>query len=274
MRFSSRSRLGLLWLGFAIAGQQTALSQNSAPASTLPPVTFTADQDHQNMMDQLGIKALRPGPSGNEKAPNPANYDESKANPYPDLPDSLTMNNGQKVTTPQMWWEKRRPEIVEMYEKYVYGRIPNDVPKVTWSITAVDHEMIGFNRVIVKDLIGQVDNSSYPAISVKIHMTLVTPEKAAGPVPILIMFGRAGFPAPNEPAGEDLDRINAAWKALLVQQDPSLKDVLANHPAWQPVRPTPFQPPATECGRRSAQHLAVDRSGLGIRSPRPRQRTG
>ena len=39
------------------------------------------------MMDQLGIKALRPGPSGDESAPNHANYDESKANPYPDLPD-------------------------------------------------------------------------------------------------------------------------------------------------------------------------------------------
>jgi len=48
---------------------------------------------------------------------------------------------------------------------------------------------------------------------------------------------------PNEPAGEELERINAAWKALLIQQDPSLKDVFAKHPAWQPVRPTPFQPP-------------------------------
>ncbi len=241
MRFSSRSRLGLLCLGFVIAGQQAAFSQNSA--SPPPPVTFTADQDHQNMMDQLGIKSLRPGPSGNEKAPNHANYDESKANPYPNLPDPLTLNDGQKVTTPQMWWEKRRPEIVDMYEKYVYGRIPTDVPKVTWSVTAVDHEMIGFNRVIAKDLVGQVDNSAYPAISVKIHMTLVTPANATGPVPILIMFGRAGFPAPNEPSGEDLDRINAAWKAVLVQQDPSLNDVLAKHPAWEPVRPTPFQPP-------------------------------
>ena len=52
-------------------------------AGSLPPVTFTADQDHQNMMDQLGIKTLRPGWSGNENAPNHANYDESKANPYP-----------------------------------------------------------------------------------------------------------------------------------------------------------------------------------------------
>ena len=83
------------------------------------------------MMDQLGIKALRPGPSGNEKAPNHANYDESKANPYPNLPDPLTMNDGQKVTTAKMWWEQRRPEFVEMFSKYVYGRVPNSVPKVT-----------------------------------------------------------------------------------------------------------------------------------------------
>jgi hypothetical protein len=202
-----------------------------------------ADQDHQNMMDQLGIKALRPGPSGNEKAPNHANYDEAKANPYPDLPDPLTTNDGQKVTTPQMWWDKRRPEIVEMYEKYVYGRVPNHVPKVTWTVTAVDHELLGFTPVTAKDLVGEVDNSLYPAIKVKIHMTLVTPARATGPVPVLMMFGRAGFPAPNEPRGEDLDRINQAMKAQLVQQEPSLKDVFAQHPAWEPVKATPFQPP-------------------------------
>ena len=195
------------------------------------------------MMDQLGIKALRPGPSGNEKAPNHANYDESKANPYPNLPDPLKLNNGQPVTTPQIWWDQRRPEIVEDYEKYVYGRIPQNVPIVKWTVSAVDHEMIGFNRVLAKDLIGTVDNSAYPAITVKIHMTVVTPENATGPVPLLIMFGRAGFPYPKEPAGEDLDHINAAWKALLVQQDPSLKDALAKYPAWEPVHSAPFQPP-------------------------------
>ena len=80
------------------------------------------------------------------------------------------------------------PEIVEMYEKYVYGRIPRNVPRVTWHVAAVDHEMIGFHRVLARDLLGEVDNSSYPAISVKIHMTLVTPENASGPVPLLIMF--------------------------------------------------------------------------------------
>ena len=78
------------------------------------------------MMDQLGIKALRPGPSGDEKAPNHANYDESKANPYPNIPDPLTLNNGEKVTTAAMWWDKRRPELVEMFEKEVYGRVPKN----------------------------------------------------------------------------------------------------------------------------------------------------
>ena len=208
-----------------------------------PPVTFNSEQDHQNMMDQLGIKSLRPGPSGNEKAPNHANYDESKANPYPNVPDPLTMNDGRKVTTPEIWWKDRRPEIVEGFSKYVYGRVPANAPKVAWTVTAVDHEMIGFTPVIAKEIIGEVDNSSYPAISVKMHMTLVTPANAKGPVPVLMMFSRAGFPNPHEPSPEEFDRVNQAWKAVLEAQDPSLRDVFEKHPAWQPVKATPFQFP-------------------------------
>jgi hypothetical protein len=238
-----RSQHSLLALSCALALPAGLHCQSAAAASTPAPVTFTADQDHQNMMDQLGIKALRPGPSGDEKAPNHANYDESKANPYPALPDPLTMNNGEKVTTAKAWWDKRRPELVAMYSKYVYGEVPSHVPGVKWTVTAVDRERIGFNPVIAKDLIGEVDNSSYPQIQVKIHMTLVVPARATGPVPVLIMFGRAGFPAPNEPDDNEFERINAAWKALLVQQDPSLKDVFDQHPAWKPFAATPFRFP-------------------------------
>ena len=61
------------------------------PAGLAPPKMWTAQQDHQDMLDRLGIKALRPGPSGNEKAPNQANYDESLANPFPRLPLLLTL---------------------------------------------------------------------------------------------------------------------------------------------------------------------------------------
>src|SRR5579863_750998 len=229
---------------FAVFAAAAALvfTASSALLAQAPcsPVTFTADQDHQNMMDQLGIQTLRPGWSGNEKAPNHANYDESQANPYPNVPDPLTMNDGKKVTTPDMWWNDRRPQPVDMESKYVYGFLPANRPKVTWTVTAVDRELIGFTPVIAKDLIGEVDNSGCPAISVKIHMTVVTPANAAGPVPVLMEFTRAGFPNPNAPRGAELDQLNAAWKAVLIQQDPSLKDVFAKHPAWEPLSEPPF----------------------------------
>src|ERR1035438_1950426 len=105
----------VLVLVFIFAAAATLVAQTRCA-----PVTFTADQDHQNMMDQLGIKTLRPGWSGNENAPNHANNDESKANPYPNVPDPLTSSDGSKVTTPEMWWKQRRPQIVDMYSKYVY----------------------------------------------------------------------------------------------------------------------------------------------------------
>lgn len=212
-------------------------------ASLPAPLTLTAEQDQQNMMDQLGIKALRPGPSGNEKAPNHANYDEAKANPYPNVPDALVLNNGEKVMTAKMWWDKRRPEIVEGFEREVYGRVPKDAPKVTWTVLATDKEVIGGKPVIAKELIGHVDNSAYPLIKVDIRMTLVTPADAKGPVPVLMMFGRSGFPAPNEPSADELARINAAMKAVLIRQDPSLREVFEQHPAWEPQRPAPFQFP-------------------------------
>jgi len=107
----------------------------------------------------------------------------------------------------------------------------------------VDHDLFGFTPVIAKDLIGEVDNSSYPAITVRIHMTLVTPANAQGPVPVLMMFGRAGFPSPNEPRGEEMERINKSMKSILIQQDPSLRDVFAQHPAWNLAKETPFQFP-------------------------------
>ncbi|MGB6192466.1 MAG: acetylxylan esterase, partial [Terracidiphilus sp.] len=165
------------------------------------------------------------------------------ANPYPNLPDPLTLNNGDKVTTPAQWWDQRRPEIVEAYSKYDYGFVPAQVPAVKWTVVATDHEMIGFTPVTAKDLIGEVDNSACPAISVKIHMTLVTPALAKGPVPVLMMFGPAGFPNPHEPSPDEFTRLNDAFKALLIQQDPSLKDVFDQHPAWHPLQATPFHFP-------------------------------
>src|SRR6185312_4922214 len=153
-----------------IIAQDTTINGVSYPK----PVNFTAQQNQENMMKQLGIQSLRPGPSGNESAPNHANYDTTKADPCPKLPDILTTKNGRKVTTPDMWWKVRRPEIVEDYEREVYGMIPKNVPKVTWTVKVTDREFIfrGFIPVIAKEIVGHVDNSAYPLINVDIKMML------------------------------------------------------------------------------------------------------
>ena len=204
------------------------------------PVTFTADQDHQNMMDQLGIKVLRPGPSGDEESPNHANYDVARANIYPDLPDALTLRNGKKVTTPEIWWRERRPEIIEDMEREVYGRFPRQLPKVTWTVTVTDKEFVGFSPVIARKLVGHVDNSAYPAISVNIAMTVVTPANAKALVPLLMMFGRSVLPAPTQPQPEQIDKINDALKALLIKNDPALQAIFEQYPAYNPIASAPF----------------------------------
>lgn len=207
-----------------------------------PPVDFTAEQDHKNMLGQLGLKSVRPGPSGNENAPNHANYDESKANPYPDLPDPLVLKNGKKVTTADMWWKQRRPEIVEDFEREVYGRVPKNVPKITWSLLFSEREFVGRTPVNARQVIGHVDNSHYPLINVNIAMTIVTPADAKGPVPVLMMFGSGGVPNPNQPNRQDFEKLNTALRKLL-SEDPEVKELLDKYPAYSPlVRPAGYNP--------------------------------
>ena len=140
-------------------------------------------------MDLLHITSLRRGRDSDPASPYAANSDESKANPYPKLPDSLRLNNGKKVTTAKLWWKERRPQIVEDFDREVYGRVPKDTPEVKWEVADTTRETIGGVPVITKKLVGHVDNSSYPLITVDIQATLTTPANAAGPVPVMIDFG-------------------------------------------------------------------------------------
>ena len=172
-------------------------------------------------MDELHISKLRPGANGRDpKAPDYASYDEAKANPYPKLPDPLVLKNGKPVKNAKTWWNKRRAEIVEDFDREIYGRTPKVTPKVNWEIVSTKNEMNGDVPVITKNIIGHVDNSSYPAIKVDINLTLSTPANATRPVPVIMEFGlsaavRAEFakrfpqppqsgreiPAENNPSG-------------------------------------------------------------------------
>jgi hypothetical protein len=168
------------------------------------PLQLTAQQDHKLMMEALKIESLRRGADGRSStAPNAANYDESKANPYPNLPDPLVLKNGERVTTAEAWWSQRRPEIVEDFDREVYGRVPRDVPRVTWEVTSTAEEKVGDIPVITRRLLGHVDNSKCPEIKVDIQLTLTTPAAARGPVPVMMEFGFGGFgPRPGGPTGK------------------------------------------------------------------------
>jgi hypothetical protein len=204
------------------------------------PVTFTAQQDHQNMMDQLGIKSIRHSFDADQSSPYAANYDESKANPFPVIPELMKTNAGKKVTTAKQWWDVRRPEIVEGFESEVYGRVPANVPKVTWIVEAEEIETLGMMRVKAKQLRGHVDNSACPSINVDIKMVVVTPADAKGPVPLLMMFGGANLPNPVKPGGADMAVINKALRRML-ENDPETAELMKKYPAWQPFEPAnPF----------------------------------
>jgi hypothetical protein len=166
-----------------------ARDTDSTVATPPPPVQLTSEQDRQRTMDLLQITTLRTGANNHgPNQPNVANYDESKANPYPNLPDPLTLNNGKKVTSAKAWWKLRRPQIEEYFDQDVYGRMPANVPTVRWEVASSTQEKVGEVAVITKHLIGHVDNSSYPAITVDIPLTLTTPASATGPVPVVMQF--------------------------------------------------------------------------------------
>ena len=229
-----KSLFFLLMIGFASVAM--AQEEKVGNSKYSPLVTFTAQQDHDNMMQQLGIKALRPGPSGNESDPNHANTDESLANPCPQLPDILITRSGKKVTSEEMWWKQRRPEIAEDIEREVYGCLPQNIPNVKWTVKITDREFVGWTPVIAKQLVGHVDNSEYPLINVDINMMLVVPANVKGPVPVLMMFGgRPSFPSPAQPSPDDMEKLNTTFKEMMIKINQELKSIFDQYPAYMPI---------------------------------------
>jgi hypothetical protein len=164
----------------------------SRPAPTPEQLAMQAasEKDHQRMMDLLGIKELREGADGNNpNAPNAANYDEAKADMHLALPDPLRLADGNPVTTAKIWWTERRPQIVELFDREILGRVPAHLPAVTWKVVSTTQEKNGDVPVITKKLVGHVDNASDPTISVDIDLTLTTPANAKGPAPVIMELG-------------------------------------------------------------------------------------
>lgn len=155
----------------------------SQSAST--PVRLTAEEDHQRMMKLLHIDSLRRGVDNDPKSPYAANYDEAKAGPRGGLADPLVMKNGKKVTTAEMWWKKRRPEIVEEFDREILGRVPRNIPKVNWEVIYTSKDENEGLPIVKKRLVGHVTGAAGTA-PVHMELDLNVPADAKGPVPLII----------------------------------------------------------------------------------------
>ena len=179
-------------------------------------------QNFVQMKKQLGITAEnRPGPSGNPASENSANFDESKVKSY-DLPEVLVSNNGKKITTAEDWWEIRRPEIVEDFETSVYGRLPENIPSVTWNIVSEKDTTLYSYPVTEILLEGVVDNSAYPEIEVKIELLVGIPKRAKEAVPMVMEFGFINSPferSASEPGSYFASAYEPKWKQQVLSQN-------------------------------------------------------
>jgi hypothetical protein len=146
--------------------------------------------DYQNMLGQLGITKMRRGRDARARDTS----DETTANPYKDsMPELLTFKDGSKVTTAGQW-PRRRAEIVEDFEREVYGRVRRNVPEVTWEVTSTAEGDSGGIATVTRTLVGHADNRGFPRIKVDIQARFTVPGHAEGRLPIILQFGGAGGP--------------------------------------------------------------------------------
>jgi hypothetical protein len=127
-----------------------------------------------------------------------SNYDEAKVRPYT-LPDPLVTFDGRRVTTPAAWRTDRRPEILAFYRAEVYGRVPDAAPPVTWAVAETD-PVARDGTAVMRRVVGRMgDKPDGPRMT----LTVYTPAKAGGPVPVLLnlTFG-SGTGARRPPAAK------------------------------------------------------------------------
>lgn len=178
-------------------GSSMHAQQPPAAGHYSPVVHLTSEQDRQRTMDLLHITALRPGVNGDPAAPHGVNYDEAKVGVIAPLPNPLVMQDGRKVTSAKMWRTQRRPELVELFDREIYGRAPAHTPSVHWVVTSTKDVTIGETPAITRTLEGHVDNSDYPLITVTIKAEVTVPAHTRGPVPAMIELSFLGLLPPG-----------------------------------------------------------------------------
>lgn len=205
-----------------------------AQAEATPPGTLDAAADHTRLLQLLGIESLRRGADGEPNSPFAANYDESRANEnLHSLPDPLKGADGEAVTQPDEWWAKRRPEIVEQFDREIYGRVPDGLPAVSWELRGTVKSTIAARPVARHEVAGLVEAAGYPQLRVEMQLSLTLPENAPGPAPVILAlaFDPAFYARLRERFSEEqLQGFNGdgpSWQEQLINRGWGFAELIA-----------------------------------------------
>src|SRR3954469_17222062 len=107
-----------------------------------------------------------------------ANYDEAKVGVF-ELPDPLKMTNGQTVKTKADWNSKRRPEILELFKKEMYGRSPGRPDGLKFDVKSTKTDALDGLATRKEILVHVPSKPEWPGMTVLLYI----PNKAPKPVP-------------------------------------------------------------------------------------------
>jgi hypothetical protein len=230
--------LGILVTAQQQSGQapgQPAAAPATQPAAPANPTNLGSDANGNPLR-----KALKTG--------HVSNYDETKAGTYT-LPDPLVTSARRPVRDANAW-RSRRAEILELYEKNIYGRVPPTAPKVTWQVVEADPKARD-GAAVRKEIVG-VAGSYEPRA--RITVTLTTPANASKPVPVILLVNFGGSPPP-------LPGVATRGPGFNPHADPALADeILARGWGYATVGYVDIQPDrATTRGEGVMALAALDR---------------
>jgi hypothetical protein len=133
-------------------------------------------------------------------ADEPINYDENKVPKYT-LPDPLVLADGQRVTDAATWKDRRRPEVLQLFQKHVYGKTPEQKIAVTYEVRDAKADALDgkATRKQVRIRFGrQVENLPQGA---KLDLLIYLPSAAKKPVPVFLGLNFGGNQAVHADPG-------------------------------------------------------------------------
>jgi hypothetical protein len=243
----------------------TALLFGMAVLASAQPPASTA-QDKKDPQEKPKSTNLGKDKDGNPlrqaiKTGHVSNYDESKVKPYT-LPDPLVLANGQPVKDAETWIKKRRPEILKMFQTEIFGRIPENAPKVIWVVASTEEGAMN-GKATLKRLVGRaVGGAEGPRINVSLYL----PAKAKEAVPVILTItfgggkGVKGGPGKVDPIANDI--LGRGWGFATVGYNdiqPDRKDAFNEGVIGLTLKEGQTAPAADEWGAVSAWAWGISR---------------